>query len=125
MEPGSEGVGGHRNVADLRFTKCCANDSLCLIIILLGSRLDLISLPSPRSGTHLQAHKEGCERLREIDVSHVLAEAVRRSHFGESVSALFTSVPWTEAIRLDYAQSAEEAENVKVNVETNKGVVRV
>lgn len=43
-----------------------------------------------------QAHTEGCDRLREIDVSHVLAEAVRRSHFGESVSALFTSVPWTE-----------------------------
>lgn len=39
-----------------------------------------------------RAHKEGCDRLREIDVSHVLAEAVRRSHYGESVSALFHSV---------------------------------
>ncbi|GAA5853354.1 hypothetical protein JCM5353_002675 [Sporobolomyces roseus] len=40
-----------------------------------------------------EKHKRGCERVREIDVSHVLAEAVRRSHFGESVSVLFTSVP--------------------------------
>lgn len=41
-------------------------------------------------------HIEGCKRVKEIDISHVLAEAVRRSHFGESVSALFVSVPWTE-----------------------------
>lgn len=71
-------------------------------------------------------HKEGCERLREIDISHVLAEAVRRSHYGESVSvssgskeqreagadgahaqALFHTVPWSEAVRIDYAQSKE------------------
>lgn len=31
-------------------------------------------------------HKEGCAKVKEIDVSHVLAEAVRRSHYGESVS---------------------------------------
>ncbi|GAA5902204.1 ribose-phosphate diphosphokinase [Sporobolomyces salmoneus] len=42
-----------------------------------------------------EKHKKGCERVREIDVSHVLAEAVRRSHFGESVSVLFNSVPVT------------------------------
>jgi ribose-phosphate pyrophosphokinase len=41
-------------------------------------------------------HKEGCGKVREIDISHVLAEAVRRSHYGESVSALFTTVPWSE-----------------------------
>lgn len=52
-------------------------------------------------------HKEGCDKIREIDISHVLAEAVRRSHFGESVSALFTTVPWCEAVRMEYAQSAE------------------
>lgn len=40
-----------------------------------------------------EKHKKGCQRVREIDVSHVLAEAVRRSHFGESVSVLFNSVP--------------------------------
>ncbi|BGP20630.1 hypothetical protein JCM10213v2_008793 [Rhodosporidiobolus nylandii] len=40
-------------------------------------------------------HKKGCKRVREIDVSHVLAEAVRRSHYGESVSALFTTVPFS------------------------------
>jgi ribose-phosphate pyrophosphokinase len=32
-----------------------------------------------------RAHKEGCKRIKEIDVSHVLAEAIRRSHYGESV----------------------------------------
>ncbi|GAA5836316.1 hypothetical protein JCM11251_001461 [Rhodosporidiobolus azoricus] len=42
-------------------------------------------------------HKRGCKRVREIDISHVLAEAVRRSHHGESVSALFTSVPYSPA----------------------------
>ncbi|GAA5954132.1 hypothetical protein JCM8115_003319 [Rhodotorula mucilaginosa] len=43
-------------------------------------------------------HKKGCRKVREIDISHVLAEAVRRSHYGESVSQLFTSIPWTEAV---------------------------
>ncbi|NXD32634.1 KPR2 pyrophosphokinase, partial [Spelaeornis formosus] len=39
-------------------------------------------------------HKKACSKLRVLDVSHVLAEAVRRSHFGESVSVLFNSVPY-------------------------------
>jgi len=42
-----------------------------------------------------QGHKDAVPRLREIDISHVLAEAVRRSHYGESVSALFVSAPYT------------------------------
>ncbi|GAA5876441.1 hypothetical protein JCM8547_002127 [Rhodosporidiobolus lusitaniae] len=50
-------------------------------------------------------HKQGCKRVREIDVSHVLAEAVRRSHYGESVSALFTTVPWRELEEDDYPLS--------------------
>ncbi|KAK4702695.1 ribose-phosphate pyrophosphokinase, partial [Phenoliferia sp. Uapishka_3] len=33
-----------------------------------------------------RGHKEGCAKVKEIDVSHVLAEAVRRSYYGESVS---------------------------------------
>ncbi|GAA5977186.1 hypothetical protein JCM11641_003870 [Rhodosporidiobolus odoratus] len=41
-------------------------------------------------------HKAGCKRVREIDVSHVLAEAVRRSHYGESISTLFTNVPFDQ-----------------------------
>ncbi|GAA6020706.1 hypothetical protein JCM10207_001992 [Rhodosporidiobolus poonsookiae] len=45
-------------------------------------------------------HKAGCKRLREIDISHVLAEAVRRSHYGESISTLFNEVPW-EALGTD------------------------
>ncbi|GAA5884036.1 hypothetical protein JCM6882_002110 [Rhodosporidiobolus microsporus] len=46
-------------------------------------------------------HKKGCKRVREIDISHVLAEAVRRSHHGESVSALFHSVPYSPAAAED------------------------
>ncbi|KAI5479475.1 hypothetical protein MNV49_003416 [Pseudohyphozyma bogoriensis] len=44
-----------------------------------------------------KAHKEAVERLKEVDISHVLAEAVRRSFYGESISVLFNSVPYTEA----------------------------
>ncbi|GAA5872982.1 hypothetical protein JCM1840_007288 [Sporobolomyces johnsonii] len=47
-------------------------------------------------------HKKGCSRLREVDISPVLAEAIRRSHYGESVSTLFTSVPWTEAVQTEF-----------------------
>lgn len=44
-----------------------------------------------------RGHKLGCTKVKEIDISHVLAEAVRRSHFGESVSFLFHSIPWQES----------------------------
>ncbi|EIW68263.1 hypothetical protein TREMEDRAFT_63433 [Tremella mesenterica DSM 1558] len=36
-----------------------------------------------------------CGKIEVIDVSHVLAETIRRSHFGESVSYLFHEVPFT------------------------------
>lgn len=36
-----------------------------------------------------------CDRIDVIDVSHVLAETIRRSHFGESISYLFHEVPYT------------------------------
>lgn len=35
-----------------------------------------------------------CPKLEEIDVSHVLAETIRRSHYGESVSVLFNQIPY-------------------------------
>ncbi|ORY35708.1 phosphoribosyltransferase-like protein [Naematelia encephala] len=41
---------------------------------------------------------EGCPKIEQIDVSHVLAETIRRSHFGESVSYLFHEVPYTNGI---------------------------
>ncbi|TNY19062.1 ribose-phosphate pyrophosphokinase [Rhodotorula diobovata] len=50
-------------------------------------------------------HKAQCKILRVLDVSHVLAEAVRRSHYGESVSALFTSVPYEAVQDIDYPVS--------------------
>jgi ribose-phosphate pyrophosphokinase len=36
---------------------------------------------------------ERCERLRVMDISPTLAEAIRRTHNGESVSFLFTHAP--------------------------------
>lgn len=33
-------------------------------------------------------------RDSQIDVSHVLAETIRRSHYGESVSVLFNQIPY-------------------------------
>lgn len=34
-------------------------------------------------------HKAACPKLEVLDVSHVFAEAIRRVHHGESISALF------------------------------------
>ena len=35
------------------------------------------------------ANLKKCERLACVDVSHVLAETIRRSHYGESISYLY------------------------------------
>nr|XP_031864057.1 uncharacterized protein CI109_000701 [Kwoniella shandongensis]KAA5531129.1 hypothetical protein CI109_000701 [Kwoniella shandongensis] len=43
-------------------------------------------------------NSEKCEKIEVIDVSHVLAEVIRRSHFGESVSYLFHEVPYSNGI---------------------------
>lgn len=44
------------------------------------------------------SNRRKCPKLEEIDVSHVLAETIRRSHYGESISVLFNHLP------LDIAQ---------------------
>lgn len=54
-------------------------------------------------------HLAGCDKVKMVDISHVLAETIRRSHYGESVSYLFDAMLW-DPIRIDYAQSAEEAD---------------
>ena len=41
-----------------------------------------------------QANKAQCDKLEEIDISHLLAETIRRSHYGESVSVLFNQIPY-------------------------------
>ncbi|WVQ71973.1 hypothetical protein IAR50_001516 [Cryptococcus sp. DSM 104548] len=41
---------------------------------------------------------EQCEKVEVIDVSRVLAEVIRRSHFGESVSYLFHEVPYSNGV---------------------------
>jgi len=39
-------------------------------------------------------NRSKCPKIEEIDISHVLAETIRRSHFGESISVLFNQVPY-------------------------------
>lgn len=39
-------------------------------------------------------NKAKCAKIEEIDISHVLAETIRRSHYGESVSVLFNQIPY-------------------------------
>jgi ribose-phosphate pyrophosphokinase len=41
----------------------------------------------------MQDKMERCEKLEIIDISPTLAEAIRRTHNGESVSFLFTHAP--------------------------------
>jgi ribose-phosphate pyrophosphokinase len=41
----------------------------------------------------MQGKLEACEKLEIVDVSPTLAEAIRRTHNGESVSFLFTNAP--------------------------------
>jgi ribose-phosphate pyrophosphokinase len=41
----------------------------------------------------MQGKKEACSRLQTIDISPTLAEVIRRTHNGESVSILFTHAP--------------------------------
>ena len=38
-------------------------------------------------------NKEKCPKIEAIDISQVLAETIRRSHYGESVSVLFSNLP--------------------------------
>ncbi|KAG7193314.1 ribose-phosphate pyrophosphokinase [Scheffersomyces spartinae] len=55
-----------------------------------GSRLDKIVCTNSLPMDHITAQ---CPKLHTIDISGVLAEAVRRLHNGESVSYLFNNVP--------------------------------
>ena len=41
----------------------------------------------------MQGKLEACDKLEVVDVSPTLAEAIRRTHNGESVSFLFTHAP--------------------------------
>ena len=41
-----------------------------------------------------EANKAACPKVEEIDISHLLAETIRRSHYGESVSVLFSQIPY-------------------------------
>lgn len=41
-----------------------------------------------------QENVEKCKKIEVIDIGNVLAEVIRRSHYGESVSKLFDEVPY-------------------------------
>ncbi|GBE77958.1 Ribose-phosphate pyrophosphokinase 2 [Sparassis crispa] len=41
-----------------------------------------------------QENVEKCKKIEVIDIGNVLAEVIRRSHYGESVSKLFDEVPF-------------------------------
>lgn len=52
------------------------------------------------------ANRAKCGKIEEIDISHVLAETIRRSHYGESVSVLFNQIPYDTP--QPYRQEKEE-----------------
>lgn len=51
---------------------------------------------------------EKCEKIEVIDVSRVLAEVIRRSHFGESVVCRMQyAITWTKLMRLSHTFSTK------------------
>lgn len=48
-------------------------------------------------------HAKRSDKVRILDISSVLAETIRRSYYGESISFLFDAVPYSEAVKLDYS----------------------
>lgn len=55
------------------------------------SRLEKLIVTNTLPQSHNRAK---CPKIEEIDISHVLAETIRRSHYGESVSVLFNQIPY-------------------------------
>ncbi|KAK0522618.1 hypothetical protein OC834_006217 [Tilletia horrida] len=55
------------------------------------------------------SNRSKCPKIDEIDISPFLAETIRRSHYGESVSILFNEVPYDTP--QPYRQGHERAES--------------
>lgn len=55
------------------------------------------------------SNRAKCDKIEEIDISHVLAETIRRSHYGESVSVLFNEIPYDTT--QPYRQSLSRSES--------------
>ena len=55
------------------------------------SRLEKLIVTNTLPQSH---NRSKCPKIEEIDISHVLAETIRRSHYGESVSVLFNQIPY-------------------------------
>lgn len=71
--------------------------------ILTGPALDVISDSCLEkvvvTNTMPQEQNQlGCEKIQVIDISQVLAETIRRSHYGESISVLFSNLPYTVGV---------------------------
>ena len=56
-----------------------------------NSDLEALIVTNTLPQEHNKLH---CAKLEEIDISHLLAETIRRSHYGESVSVLFSQIPY-------------------------------
>ncbi|SNX87783.1 related to ribose-phosphate diphosphokinase catalytic chain I [Melanopsichium pennsylvanicum] len=56
-----------------------------------NSRLEKLIVTNTLPQSH---NRSKCPKIEEIDISHVLAETIRRSHYGESVSVLFNQIPY-------------------------------
>ncbi|KAJ9475865.1 Ribose-phosphate pyrophosphokinase 2 [Pseudozyma hubeiensis] len=56
-----------------------------------NSRLEKLIVTNTLPQSH---NRSRCSKIEEIDISHVLAETIRRSHYGESVSVLFNQIPY-------------------------------
>ncbi|KAK0563788.1 hypothetical protein OC861_004634 [Tilletia horrida] len=55
------------------------------------------------------SNRAKCAKIDEIDISPFLAETIRRSHYGESVSILFNEVPYQ--VEQSYRQGQERKDN--------------
>ena len=77
-----------------------ASSVIALVVhgILSGRALELINESAldrvvVTNTIPLDARFQGCPKMVVIDISAVLAEAIRRTHNGESISYLFAHVP--------------------------------
>jgi len=92
---------GTLDLAAQRLKECGADRVLAIVThgILSAPALERISKSSLETlvvtNTLPQtANKTKCRKIEEIDISHLLAETIRRSHYGESVSVLFSQIPY-------------------------------
>lgn len=66
-------------------------------VVVIVSSFSFVTLhDSSRQATNTCPHEDKkavCPKLKTIDIAPILAEAIRRTHNGESISYLFNHVP--------------------------------